>query len=159
MQKPSGNTAAGRGKRAAILAWLAESGPARINEAEFVELQTRFSPISERRLREILRSSAIPLDPLVEGIRQDTLEDLERTLLAMFGEYGRSPKAARRAVIQAKDHARLSMRKADDSKRNLKEEMILWMLTWLENPGLFAEWVCLRKRVVGESRPPEEDLY
>jgi len=27
-----------------------------------------------------------------------------------------------------------------------KEEMVLWMLTWLENPGVFATWLELRKR-------------
>jgi hypothetical protein len=48
-------------------------------------------------------------------------------------------------VITAKDHARLAMRKTNEEKRALKEEMILWMLTWLENPGVFPIWVALRK--------------
>jgi hypothetical protein len=50
-------------------------------------------------------------------------------------------------VIEAKDHARLSARSpaASAEKKSQKEEMIQWMLVWLENPAVFAEWVKLRK--------------
>jgi hypothetical protein len=57
----------------------------------------------------------------------------------------------RRAVITSKEHARLAAR--NPAKRAEKEEMILWMLTWLENPPLFAAWVRLR-RGVGKDREP-----
>jgi hypothetical protein len=30
-------------------------------------------------------------------------------------------------------------------KKAQKEEMIQWMLVWLENPGIFPAWVKLRK--------------
>ena len=47
--------------------------------------------------------------------------------------------AVRRLVITAKEHARLAAR--IPSKRPEKEEMILWLTTWLENPPVFREWV------------------
>jgi hypothetical protein len=50
-------------------------------------------------------------------------------------------------VITAKDHARWAAKKAE-TKRPEKEEMMLWMLTWLENPPLFPEWIRLRRAAV-----------
>jgi len=51
----------------------------------------------------------------------------------------------RHVVITSKEHARLATR--NPAKRAEKEEMILWLLTWLENPPLFAAWVRLRRSV------------
>jgi hypothetical protein len=86
---------------------------------------------------------------MVEGVRQDSFEGLERTLLALEREYsagnGRA-RACRRLVIQAKDHARLALRRLEGAERAAREEMILWMLTWLDNPGAFPIWLALRKR-------------
>ncbi len=89
----------------------------------------------------------MPLAPLVAGVRQDSLADLERSLLDLYNEYERAEgdkprqRACRRLVIEAKDHARWALRRGHTEK----EEMILWMLTWLENPGVFPGWVELRK--------------
>jgi hypothetical protein len=95
--------------------------------------------------------------PLVEGVRQDSLAALEGSLLSLGEEYARAQQAGdrerartcRRLVIQAKDHARWALRRGHAGK----EEMILWMLTWLENPGVFPAWVELRKKLVAEPRP------
>jgi hypothetical protein len=140
-------------KKKAILERLAQRpSPARLDEAEFAALLDEFAPISERSLRKILRGSGVPLAPLVEGVRQDSFEDLERTLLAILAEYEAAGenrerrRACRRAVIRAKDHARLALGKLTGERRKAKEEMILWMLEWLENPGLFPDWLKLRKR-------------
>ena len=46
-------------------------------------------------------------------------------------------------MIEAKDHARWAARNPE--KRAEKQEMALWMLTWLENPPLFPQWVKLRR--------------
>ncbi len=91
------------------------------------------------------------MTPLVEGVRQDSLDELRRTLLAIERVYTGEPeraRACRRAVIEAKDHARWAVRrgKLSPEQRQQKEEMILWMLTWLENPGAFPVWIELRKR-------------
>lgn len=110
-----------------------------------------FAPVSENTLRRILRESGAPLAPLVEGIRQENFAALERTLLAVLAEYeaagGRERRMiCRRAVIRAKDHARLALKRLSGERRAAKEEMILWMLEWLENPALFPQWLKLRKR-------------
>jgi hypothetical protein len=128
--------------------------PARIDEAVFGELARTLAPVSEGYLRRLLRATGVPLAPLVEGVRQDSLEALERTLTAIGNEYaaalasGNAPLAqsARRAVISAKEHARFALRKLTGEPRAAREEMLLWMLTWLENPGVFPTWLALRKR-------------
>jgi len=53
----------------------------------------------------------------------------------------------RKLVIQSKDNARLAARsaKATPAKTAEKEEMVQWMLVWLENPGVFPTWVRIRK--------------
>lgn len=100
----------------------------------------------------------MPLAPLVGGIRQDSLAELERTLLDMEREYSAALAAGDRTrarqcrdlVIEAKNHARWALRspKLTPERKALKEEMILWMLTWLENPPAFPAWLALRKRTL-----------
>lgn len=109
------------------------------------------APVSEsylrRLLREFARESGLPLAPLIEGVRQESFEALEASLLRLFEEYEKGDPArrlkVRKMVIEAKDHARLAARKPE--LREAKEEMILWMLTWLENPPVFPHWVGLRR--------------
>ncbi len=113
------------------------------------ELRALLAPVSQSYLRRLLRESGVPLDPLVEGVRQTSFEELERTLLAL-GECDRA--AARRLIIEAKDHARLAMRRMEGEARAAKEEMILWMLTWLENPDAFPVWLRLRKTALASAK-------
>jgi len=81
---------------------------------------------------------------MVGGVQQGNFDELEATLLALVDEYTRGDRArqmaVRRLVITAKDHARWASRKHPE-----KEEMVLWMATWLENPTVFSEWVKLRR--------------
>ena len=54
-------------------------------------------------------------------------------------------KRCRAVVIEAKDHAKLAMHRAKSEElRAKKQEMVQWMLVWLENPGIFNDWVSLR---------------
>ena len=123
-----------------------------VDETEWERICCVFSESSPRYLRRLLRESKTPLAPLVEGVRQDHLEELERTLLALEGEYARAcdalnrerRDACRQEVILAKEHARMAMRRSDEAKQALKREMIDWMLVWLENPRAFPAWVRLR---------------
>lgn len=94
-------------------------------------------------LRKLLRSSGVALHPLVEGVRQESLAELERTLLAM-----RDEPAYRALVLTAMQHARLALR-SPRVNRAEKEEMMAWMTVWLETPDLFATWLALRKRAAG----------
>jgi hypothetical protein len=122
--------------------------PPAIGEVEFDQLRRALAPISESYLRRLLRDSGVPLDPMIEGVRQTSFDELETTLLALLDEYEKADAArraeVRRLVIVAKDHARWAAR--DPEKRADKEEMILWMVTWLENPPVFRDWVALRRK-------------
>lgn len=136
-------------KRRRIQEWLASRAPAEVSEALHAELLVAFPDVSERTLKTALRESGVPLAPMVEGVRQDTLPDLERTLLALLDEYeygdARRQRQVREVVIVAKQHATFAR----------KDETILWTRTWLENPPLFRAWVELRKRTIAaRSTPP-----
>jgi hypothetical protein len=141
-----------RGKARELAAWLAREAPDRIGDHEWDELRTLLAPISENYLRKLLRDSGAPLDPLIEGVRQETLDALEASLAGFLQEYEQGDRDRRRsvrqAVISAKDHARWASRKKETEAE--KQEMILWMTTWLENPPLFPEWVRLRRGALGE---------
>jgi len=135
-------------KRTDLLRWLERENPPRIGEKEWAMLRMELGPVSGSHLRRLLRESGVPLSPLVEGVRQETFEALESSLMNLLAEYERGDLAARtsvrRLVIEAKDHARWVARKPE--RRAEKEEMTLWMLTWLENPPLFPQWVRLRRQ-------------
>jgi len=124
-----------------------QTQPRAFGEMEFEEVQKLLAPISESYLRKLLRESGILLSPMVAGVRQSTLEDLEESLLTLTVEYEQRDPAGRnsvrRLVITAKDHARWAQK--DPAKRAEKEESALWLLTWLENPPLFPDWVRIRR--------------
>jgi hypothetical protein len=131
--------------------WIERTAPHEIGETEWESLLSVLAPISESYLRRLLRDSGVPLTPLVEGVRQESFDTLEASLLGLLAEYERADAVGRlrirRVVIAAKDHARLAAR--IESKRAEKEEMALWILTWLENPPVFPEWVRMRRAVIG----------
>jgi hypothetical protein len=144
-----------RAKRAELDSWLSRARPSRIGETQFDELRLALAPISEGYLRKLLRESGVPLTPLVEGVRQANFDELEASLLAMLDEYEKGDAAykaaVRRLVITAKDHAHWASRRPE--KEVEKAEMALWMLTWLENPPVFPEWVKLRRDRLARESP------
>jgi hypothetical protein len=143
-----------RNKRAELRAWLEQQKPSAITEHERDELAALLAPVSAGYLRKLLRASRVPLAPLVEGVRQDSLAELERTLLQLEREYeAGQARRSRDLVIEAKNHARWALRKLAPEQKAIKEEMVLWMLTWLENPPAFPEWLQLRKRVTPATPP------
>ena len=53
----------------------------------------------------------------------------------------------RRQVIAAKDRANFAAARGKTAdQKALKEEMVRWMLVWLENPSVFPVWVEARKK-------------
>lgn len=139
------------GKVTDLARWLQENQPAHIGEREYAEIGRALAPISESYLRKLVRECGVPLAPMVEGVRQGTFEELETSLLRLLEEYRQADAvrrmAVRRLVITAKDHARLAAK--IPSKRADKEEMVLWLTTWLENPSVFEEWVRIRRGIMG----------
>lgn len=139
-------------KKAQLASWIREHRPPEIGESEVDHIRAALAPISEGYLHRLLRESGAHLHPLVDGVRQDTLDELERSLLLLTDFY-QCADAARRMkirtlVITAKDHARLAgfAESASPEKRAGKREVILWLTTWLENPPLFPDWVRLRRQ-------------
>jgi len=141
------------GKTAEFARWLDQHRPQRIGELEFAELRSALAPVSESYLRKLVRECGVPLHPMVEGVRQATLDELEASLRQLLEEYepgdpGRR-RDVRRLVITAKDHARLAGR--NPARRADKDEMVLWLTTWLENPPLFPDWVAVRRDALRRS--------
>jgi len=134
-------------KRAKVAEWIEREKPALIGLDEFEQLAEALQPVSENYLRKLLRDSGAPLAPMVEGVRQSNLGSLELSLLALLVEYesgdAAHKRAVRKLVITARDHARWTR----------KEENLLWLTTWLENPPLFPAWARLRRELARLSAP------
>jgi hypothetical protein len=139
-------------KRARLQAYFDETNPSLVDEDVWSELERRLSPISEGYLRQLLRSSGHPLSPIVEGVRHESLDEAARTLTALTLAYCQGAADARqrvrRTVIESKNHLRWSMKRTSEDPQHqaMKSEMLLWTLTWLENPEVFPTWLSLRKR-------------
>src|ERR1035441_8003162 len=137
--------------------YLAETQPPAITAAAWNHLLAHLAPVSESYLRDLLRATALPFEQPYAGIRQHTFEELEQSLGEMLAVYAEAVAAtdrararyARRQVIAAKDRARFLARnpRTPTEKKAQKEEMVQWMLVWLENPEVFPAWVAARKRV------------
>jgi hypothetical protein len=145
----------GKSKKQRLEEFLRERQLAAIGEEHWRELAALLAPVSESYLRELLHATGLEVAQPYCGARLGSFEDLEASLLQMEREYTKAvtnqdrarATACRRVVIQAKDRARVISRneKVDPEKRRQKEEMVEWMLVWLENPGIFESWVSLRK--------------
>ena len=144
-------------KRKQLEAWLASADAGHVDSALRDRLARELAPISPGYLRRLLIASGIPMDPLVEGVRQDSLDHAQRTLVALSACYARTPREARALVIQAKDHARLALvRDSDPETRARRQELIDWMIVWVNDPALFPTWVRLRRQAIeSRSNPPE----
>ena len=136
---------------------MADAQPQAITEAVWRDLSAKLAPVSESYLRELLRETGLPFEQPYAGIRQHTFEELEQSLREMLLVYSNAKAAGnrerarycRRQVIGAKDRARFLARsgRTPPEKKALKEEMVEWMLVWLDNPEVFPAWVEARKRV------------
>lgn len=136
-----------KGKAAELARWIEQHRPALIGEAEYAEIRNTLAPLSEGYLHKLVKECGVPLAPMVAGVRQRNLDELEESLRLLLDEYQRGDSARQRDVrhliITAKDHARLAAR--NPAHRAEKEEVILWLITWLENPPLFPAWVEIRR--------------
>ena len=115
------------------------------------EIRQEIGPIAASRLRHLLRDSGVPLAPMVEGVRQDSPDHLERTLRSLSELYETGTleerSRCRGEVIQARQHALWAVAKLEGEERRKREEMRAAMLVWLENPPLFRAWAEARRRL------------
>jgi hypothetical protein len=87
------------------------------------------------------------MTPRVEWKSFDLLEASLRTLARQYADLPDERRDIRSAVIRAKDRARYASHnpKVAPEKRAEKEEMVRWMLVWLDSPALFPSWIELRR--------------
>lgn len=118
-------------------------GHPRITPAVFASLLAA-TGASTSYLRHLLRESTVPLDPLVEGVRQSPPAELVRTLNALSSEYDSQPAAARSLVLESKRHCLLNLRRSpEDAERR---HALLHLNVWLENPPLYPLWASLENK-------------
>ncbi len=149
---------AGKSVRQRLREYLETKHPPAITESVWRDLLERLAPVSESYLRDLIRATGLPFDQPFAGVQQHTLEGLEaslRDMLAVFTEAaaaGNRDRAryCRRQVIAAKDRAKFLAKNPGTAaeRRAIKQEMVQWMLVWLENPAVFPAWVEARKRVL-----------
>jgi hypothetical protein len=133
--------------RVEIAARVGEEGWTRIGGAEWRALRETFPAISEATLRRYLEALGLPVEQPWRGVDTSSLETVEASLNAMAAVYPNHPREARAVVIAAKDKTHFAARnvKAAAEKRALKSEMVDWMLVWLGDPAMFADWARLRR--------------
>ncbi len=131
--------------------YLAARQWASIGKTEWEQLRGDVPEIAENSLREILQESGLEIEQPYCGVQQKSLAALERSLLDLKRVYSEQPDRAaicRKLVIQAKDRARFAARNRNvaEATRAMKEEMVRWMLVWLDDPSMFETWVRIRNR-------------
>jgi hypothetical protein len=125
-----------KGARAAVQSSVEERGLQAISGKEWEMLRASLPGVSETTLRKHLLDLGIKIEQPWRGLDTASLDGLEETLLAMTEVYATHARVARDIVIAVKD------------KRALKSEMVEWMLVWLGDPRMFADWVRLRRAVL-----------
>jgi hypothetical protein len=84
-------------------------------------------------------------------VQWKSFDQLEASLCEFQRLYADCPdqrRELRAIVIRTKDRARYASRnpKVAAETRAAKAEMVEWMLVWLGDPAMFADWVRLRRQ-------------
>jgi hypothetical protein len=138
--------------------FLSAQQPAAITEEVWQSLLVLLAPVSESYLRELLRQTGLPFEQPYAGVRQHTFEELEQSLRELEQAYAEAmlsgdrdrARYCRRQVIAAKDRARFLAGNPGTApdQQTQKQEMVQWMLVWLDDPPVFPAWVAARKRTL-----------
>jgi len=152
-----------------VLDYLARNQTRCVEAAEFNAIRReviatlkRQRPPSDSYLMDILLTTEVDIDRSLGGIPTDlrnrvhtaTHEQAKASLLVMATEYADAADATRaedvrRTVRRAKDRVRLLLRGSlSPEKRQAKQEILEWMLVWLENPLVFKSWIEIRTRPI-----------
>ncbi len=137
-------------KKQRVLNFAGAHGWQSIGEAEWNQLRSVLPDVSETTIR----NAGIPINQPWRGVTQHTLDELESSLKDLSVVYASRPdlrRYCRAQVIAAKDRARWASRGTGttEQKRQLKTEMVGWMLVWLDDPAMFTGWVKLRRGQIG----------
>jgi hypothetical protein len=109
------------------------------------------SGLSAPYLRKQLLERGQELHVLIEGVRQDSEANLERTLTALAAVYEEQPNEARLKVLESRRHLDFALRK--DPANPLRQVVLLHLRTWLENPPVYPLWLALQKQKPPGERP------
>lgn len=123
------------------------AGVGRVTPQIFAAMQ-KSTGLSAAYLRKKLRERGHAMDALVEGVRQDSAEHLERTLRALALAYEEDAAAARSQVLEARRHLDFAIRREPENP--LRKATLLHLRTWLENPPIYPLWADLQKQ-----KPPD----
>lgn len=129
----------------------------------------RHKPPSPAYVLDILLDTEVPVDRAIGGIPTDlrgklrtgNLAEAKRSLLAMAREYATAPDLqrasdVRRAVMRTKNHLRLALARGTVAeKREVKQEILKWLLVWLEHPGIFEPWLAVRESKAVQTEPSD----
>jgi len=113
-----------RGKRHEFARWLEREKPESIGEREWDELRSLLSPVSESRLRHLLRESGLPLAPLIDGVRQDTLDTLEASLLKLLDEYEQSSRERQILVRRFEGPCAVGIARRSEAGRKTRDDLM-----------------------------------
>jgi hypothetical protein len=103
-------------------------------------------------LRRLLREQPVALHAAVEGVRQENLEHLTRTLSQLAAYYSEQAKLSRSVVLESKRHTLMLLaRTPGDPWRSL---VLLHLNTWLENPAVYSVWSALQKQNAANPKGP-----
>ena len=155
--------------RALVQQFLAERNVTRVGRPEWDELFSMLvrqlgdsRRVSPRLVLDLLHQTDVEVDRDLGGLPKDLRgrvaasgsDEAGASLLEMSVEYAKAcasgdlarAEDVRRAVRQAKDRLRLTLRRRNlrDDTRTVKQEMLEWFLVWLENPAVFPPWLELR---------------
>lgn len=153
--------------RALTLEYARDRRPSRIDRATLTEIRSfvadRLGPerrVSERYLIEILLETEIAIDDSLGGIAVDLRGRIRtrdpvaamESLSALSREFEEADEQRRQelrtAVLRAKERLmrRLARTRPAGADAALAEELRAALMTWLENPPVFAAWHSLRRR-------------
>jgi hypothetical protein len=137
-------------KKQRVRGFVATRGWQSSGEAEWLEMRAALPDVSESTLREC----GIPIDAPWCGVSTHSFDELERCLRELSRIYADRPdlhRYCRDQVIAAKERARWASKSLNiaEDKRAVKNEMVEWMLVWLDDPSFFPAWIGLRRERMG----------
>jgi hypothetical protein len=165
---------AGKGpsRKSLVEAYLRQHAPAVINAAVLANLRRCVSAalggarVADRYLLEIAEDLGFPVARELGGLPPDLRHRVhfhdfsaaEASLRDLAREYEAARAASlrermqdcRRAVLRGKQRLTSLLRRTrlSPARRAEKEEIAVWFRVWLETPGLFPDWIALRRRAL-----------
>jgi hypothetical protein len=130
---------------AAIARVLADEG-AELRHPEVIELDARWR--QAKISREAKRLAGLEAVAAGDSLRLDQAETLIKRLEGLRAGDKNAVRSAQKIAIEAREIAHSMARDLtlDQTTRNQQAEIAEWFTVWIQTPGLFEEWLELRRR-------------